>query len=96
MHWFLWSYSCRSFVVSSLQYEKEVRQTHVETEDIPGAAVSHHIAFDTIVTSKSVVKIKYDDNKRPFSCNASVPYRDPVQLSILPAMICKSRLSTPS
>ena len=61
----------------------------VETEDIPGSAVMHHVAYDVIMTSLYPVEISRDDNASPFRCEASVPYRDPVEVAITPQMQCK-------
>ena len=71
------------------QYERKEMVQIVENEDVPGSAANHHIAYDVTMTSKNPLKIDEDHNKRPLTCNASVPGLPTVELTIMPVMLCK-------
>ena len=72
-----------------MQYEMSEAYRTVESEDVPGSAAYHHVVYDVSMTSKYPLKIEEDHNKRPLTCNASVTGMEPVELTILPVMLCK-------
>ena len=63
----------------------------MKSEDVPGSAANHHIAYDVTMTSENPLKIDEEYNKRPLTCNASATGLKTVELTIMPVMLCEYR-----
>ena len=59
----------------------------IESEETPGSPSNRHIAYDVLMTSERPIRIEREDNKRPLTCNATVPSQKAIQLTILPTML---------